>query len=92
MAGFGRIFSLPNATRLGFGFLKIGLVTTVLILGVWNRWGTISSLGNMPVGMVASFVGILTYRGQAAAVLLSLVFGRLWLSAMEVRTRFEDDR
>ncbi len=74
MAGFGRIFSLPNATRLGFGFLKIGLVTTVLILGVWNRWGTISSLGNMPVGMVASFVWDTSMQLclQAAAVLLSL--------------------
>ncbi len=49
LKGFGRLFSLVNATRLGFGMLKIILVTLTLGIGVWNRWDKILSLGGMPI-------------------------------------------
>ncbi len=36
MQGFSRLFSIQSASRLGFGLLKIGIVTTVLIVGLWG--------------------------------------------------------
>jgi flagellar biosynthetic protein FlhB len=55
LQGVARLFSITNATRLGFGLLKILLVAIVLLLGVWNRWNQIVSLSSLPIEAVAGF-------------------------------------
>jgi flagellar biosynthesis protein FlhB len=77
IAGFQRLFSLVNVSRLGFGLIKIGLVAGILIMGVWSRWEGILALGTASIGTVGSFVWstmIELCRNVAAAlVVLSVV-------------------
>jgi flagellar biosynthesis protein FlhB len=54
--GFQRLISITNVTRLGFGLLKIGLVTGILVLGVWGRWTEIQALGSAELATVGYFV------------------------------------
>ncbi len=56
LQGISRLFSLQNVTRLGFGLLKIGLVSVVLTIGIWSRWDAILSLNSLPVESVGVFV------------------------------------
>ncbi len=57
LAGFGRIFSLSNGTRLGFGLLKMSLIAATLIMGVWSRWGEIMGLSDMPIARLDNTFG-----------------------------------
>jgi len=56
LKGIGRLFSIPNVARLGFGILKISIVAILLILGVWNRWDEILALGGLNAPAVGGFV------------------------------------
>ncbi len=56
LSGFKRLFELPNITRLGFGLLKIGLVTTVILLGLWGQWDAISAAHTLTAGEIGSLV------------------------------------
>lgn len=56
LSGLQRVFSILNASRLGFGLIKIGLVVGILVFGVWSRWDAVLSLGAANLETVASFV------------------------------------
>lgn len=56
LKGMGRLFSIQNASKLGFGLLKIGIVTIVLILGLWNRWDTLVNVSSLSIENVGTFV------------------------------------
>jgi flagellar biosynthesis protein FlhB len=56
IAGTKRLFDLPNLARLGFGLLKIGLVTTVILAGLWGRWDTIIQAQLLTVGEIGQLV------------------------------------
>jgi flagellar biosynthesis protein FlhB len=56
LQGFQRLVSITNATRLGFGLIKIGLVSGILLLGVWSRWQEILALGTAALPTVGAFV------------------------------------
>lgn len=56
LQGMSRLFSLQNVTRLGFGLLKIGIVSVVLILGIWSRWDAVLSLNSLPIESVGTYV------------------------------------
>ncbi len=56
LKGIRRLFSLTNVTRLGFGLFKIGIVTGILVTGVWARWGAMLALGSTELGGVGQFV------------------------------------
>lgn len=56
LTGFKRLFELPNITRLGFGLLKIALVTLVIVLGLWAKWEVISGAHTMTTGEIGSLV------------------------------------
>jgi flagellar biosynthetic protein FlhB len=55
-SGLQRMFSLLNASRLGFGLIKIGLVVGLLVLGVWGRWDAVLSLGGASLENASQFV------------------------------------
>lgn len=56
LSGLQRIFSILNASRLGFGLIKIALVVGLLVIGVWSRWDSILALGSAGVETAASYV------------------------------------
>lgn len=98
MKGFARIFSLVNATRLGFGLLKIALVSLTLAIGVWNRWDQILSLGAMPIESVSVFVWDTSTQLclQVALVLITLALAdygfQRWNFEQELRMTDEEVR
>ncbi len=56
LAGTKRLFDLPNLAKLGFGLMKIGLVTLVIVLGVWGRWDMIMQAQTLSVGEIGTLV------------------------------------
>jgi len=74
LKGIKRLFSLPNVARLGFGILKISVVAILLIVGVWNRWDEILSLGGLNAPAVGGFVWATTIdlTRQVAGALVGL--------------------
>lgn len=56
LKGFGRLFSIQNVTRLGFGLLKIAMITIILLLGLWNRADEMMRLSGLSVEYVGTFV------------------------------------
>ncbi len=56
LKGFKRLFELPNFARLGFGLLKIALVTAVIILGLWARWDLIIGAQALSTGQIGGLV------------------------------------
>jgi flagellar biosynthesis protein FlhB len=54
--GFQRLFTIVNASKLGFGLVKIGLVSGLLVMGVWSRWDSILALGGANIETVGQFV------------------------------------
>jgi flagellar biosynthesis protein FlhB len=72
--GFGRLFSIQSASRLGFGLLKITIVTIILILGVWGRWNELTGLVGASTEGVGAYVWEITVSlvRQAAIALLVL--------------------
>jgi flagellar biosynthesis protein FlhB len=56
LSGLQRIFSILNASRLGFGLIKIAVVVGLLVLGVWGRWDAILSLGGASLETASRFV------------------------------------
>lgn len=56
LSGLQRIFSIVNASRLGFGLIKISLVVGILFMGVWARWDAILALGGTGLETTATFV------------------------------------
>ncbi|HBE69471.1 MAG TPA: flagellar biosynthetic protein FlhB [Planctomycetaceae bacterium] len=83
VSGVKKLFDLPNFARLGFGLLKIALVTTVIIFGLWDRWGMIIGSGGLPAGKIGGVVWDTTLDlcMRAAVVLLLLAildYGFQW--------------
>ncbi len=81
--GFQRLFTIVNASKLGFGLFKIGLVSGLLLMGVWSRWDSVMSLGAGSIETVGQFVWttmIDLCRNVAAALLvLSVIdYGFQW--------------
>jgi flagellar biosynthetic protein FlhB len=73
LSGLQRIFSILNASRLGFGLIKIGLVVGLLAMGVWSRWDEILALGGASLETVSQFVWqtmISLCRSVAVALLI----------------------
>jgi flagellar biosynthesis protein FlhB len=54
--GFQRLFTIVNASKLGFGLFKIGIVSGILLMGVWSRWDSILALGAASIQTVGQFV------------------------------------
>lgn len=56
ISGSKKLFELPNFARLGFGLLKIGLVTLVIILGLWGKWDVIIGSQALSAGKIGNLV------------------------------------
>lgn len=56
ISGAKRLFELPNFARLGFGLLKIALVTAVISIGLWGRWEMILGSNGLPASQIGHIV------------------------------------
>lgn len=56
LKGAQRLVALPNIARLGFGLLKIALVSIVIAFGLWGRWDTILSSQSLTAMEIGSLV------------------------------------
>ncbi len=77
---FGRLFSMQNTARLGFGLMKVGLVAIILVMGVVYEWDKIMQTAGMSLHDVAIFVWQVTVSlvkktAFALAILAILDFG-----------------
>lgn len=74
MKGAQRLVALPNIARLGFGLLKISLVTAVIIFGLWGRWDMILGSQILTAGEIGSMVwSTIIDMGLRTAVVLLLL-------------------
>lgn len=96
--GFQRLFTIVNVSRLGFGLVKIGLVTGILFLGVWSRWDSILALGSANIETVGQFVWAtmidLCRNAAAALLVLSMIdYGfQRWKYEQDLRMTDEEMR
>ena len=98
ISGLQRLFTLTNASKLGFGLFKIGLVSGILCFGVWSRWGSILSLNAASIEVVGQFIWTtlidLCRNAAVALLILSVVdyaFQR-WKYAQDLRMTDEELR
>lgn len=83
LSGAKRLFELPNFAKLGFGLLKIALVTIVMLLGLMGRWDTILNAYLLTTGEIGELVWstLLDMILRTAIVLLLLAaldYGFQW--------------
>ena len=96
--GFQRLFTIVNASKLGFGLFKIGLVSGLLLMGVWSRWDSVMSLGASSIESVGQFVWttmIELCRNVAAALLVLSVIDyafQWWKYEQDLRMTDEELR
>ena len=98
IAGFKRLFSISNSTRLGFGVLKIGILAIVLFGGVFWRWEEILHCGGLGLQQAAAFVWDvirdLVLQAAGALVILAVIdFGfQKWKFEQDLRMTDEEIR
>ncbi len=98
IAGFKRLFSLTNSTRLGFGLIKVTLVGLLLVGGVVMEWDTIMQTGSMSIEDVSKFVWSTVFamirRTAVALVILAVLdFGfQKWKHEQDLRMTDEEIR
>lgn len=96
--GFQRLFTIVNASKLGFGLFKIGLVSGLLLMGVWSRWDSVMALGASSIESVGQFVWttmIELCRNVAAALLVLSVIDyafQWWKYEQDLRMTDEELR
>jgi flagellar biosynthetic protein FlhB len=56
MAGMKRIFSLSGAARLGFGLVKVLIVSIVAGVVIWRRWDDVLRASGLDVGQLGGFL------------------------------------
>ena len=98
LKGFGRIFSLGNFVRLGFGVFKIAVIMAVAFWSLWDQRDQIMVLGALTVSQIATFVVSITIWtcikiGVALLVLaiMDFVFQR-WKHERDMRMTAQEMR
>ncbi len=98
LSGFKRLFDVPNAVRIGFGVLKVCLVSIVIGLGLWGKWDVIQSSHDLTIGEIASLTwDILLSLCLRVAILLLIVavldYGfQRWKYEQDIRMTDEEMR
>ncbi len=60
LSGFGRLFSLSNVVRLGFGSIKILIVSLVAVWSLWGRHKDIVAASSLELPQLATFISDIT--------------------------------
>ena len=72
LKGFGRIFSLSNVVRLGFGIFKIIVVGAVAAVVIYNERHALLGLSSLPLPAVGAYL-VNTLLGTAVKIGLALL-------------------
>ena len=98
IAGAKRLVTLPNIARLGFGLLKVALVTLVILLGVWGRWEQILGSTALSIGEIGGMVWGTTLEMCLRTALVLLLLAILdygfqrWKSEQDMKMTDEELR
>jgi flagellar biosynthetic protein FlhB len=89
LAGLKRIFSLSGTARLGFGLVKVLLVSVVAIAVLWSRWDEVIRAGALDVPQFSKFLASISMSTTLwiGAVLLIIAI----LDYGVQRWKFEND-
>jgi len=98
LAGLGRIFSLSGTARLGFGMVKVLLVSCVAIVVLWVRWDEVLGSAAFDTPQLAKFlvsISINTVLWIAAMLLLLAVLDyglQKWKFEQDLRMTHQEVR
>jgi flagellar biosynthetic protein FlhB len=98
LKGFGRLFSLGNAARLGFGIFKVLVVGTVAFVSLYGQREKILGLGALaPPDIAAYLLEVLTWTtikiGLALLALAVLDYGfQRWKHEQDLRMTAQEIR
>jgi flagellar biosynthetic protein FlhB len=76
-AGLQRIFSLSGTSRLGFGLVKVLLVSAVACIVIWRRWNDVLRSTALDVAQIGRFVIDISLQTMLWAALLLIVLAIL---------------
>jgi flagellar biosynthesis protein FlhB len=98
LAGFKRIFSLSGTSRLGFGLVKVLIVTTVAFVLLWLRWGEVVRASGLEIGTLGKLlidISIKTTLWVALALLILAIFDyglQRWKHEKDLRMTHQEVR
>jgi flagellar biosynthetic protein FlhB len=98
MAGLKRIFSLSGTARLGFGLVKVLIVSGVAAIVLWMRWNDIlrsTALDVGPLGKLMLDICISTSLWVALALLILAIFDyglQRWKHEKDLRMTHQEVR
>ncbi len=98
LGGLKRIFSLTGTMRLGFGLLKVILVTVVASSVVWMRWDEVLKSTSFDISTFGGFLidmSVKTVLWSAAALVILAVFeyaGQRWKHEQDLRMTHQEVR
>jgi len=98
LAGFGRIFSLSGTTRLGFGLVKVLVVSGVAIALLWMRWDEVMRASGLDIPQLAQFIVSLSsstvlWIGLVLLMLAILDYGvQRWKYEQDLRMTHQEVR
>jgi flagellar biosynthetic protein FlhB len=98
LAGLQRIFSLTGTMRLGFGLVKVVVVTIVATIVLWQRWDDVLRAGALDIPSLARFLIDIsqdTMLWTALALLILAIFDfalHRWKHEQDLRMTHQEVR
>src|SRR6185295_17774648 len=98
LAGLKRIFSLSGTARLGFGLVKVLLVSCVAIAVLWSRWDEVLRAGGLTIPQFTKFLVSISmsttlWIGAVLLILAILDYGvQRWKYESDLRMTHQEVR
>jgi len=98
LAGLQRIFSLPGTMRLGFGLVKVVVVSLVATMVLWQRWDEVLQAGALDVPQLGRFlidISLDTMLWTGLALLILAIFDfamHRWKHEQDLRMTHQEVR
>ena len=98
LAGLRRIFSLPGTMRLGFGLVKVLIVSAVAVAMLWQRWDEVLGAGSLETAQLGQFlidISLKTMLWCGLALLILAIFDfalHRWKNEQDLRMTHQEVR
>jgi flagellar biosynthesis protein FlhB len=89
--GFQRLFSMDNVSKSGFGFIRVILITCVLISATYFKWNQVAVVGELSLAQSAALTWKIIIDVLVNAAIVLLVMGiadygfQLWKFEQQIR-------